>query len=430
MKRITAILLTVLLALLSGCKTVSPTDASKEPSASQKDILNYVVLENELYEIIPDVTSACVFDETAEFYPLTRIPSFVVPSRDWECNLHREDRQGGNPNPYAEKALQAVRFQNSWFILDGNIQLTVDRTDSVPAPEPDTNAPTGTWEVSGTVQKVLCASGKTVVVLHSEYGSNVLVCGEGTRIRAHDWMGALYDLTEVPEGLSGCTATAEIHGYIEDDLSLSALGLSKDWELDNAVELTFGVLPEQPPVTATEKPVIYLYPERETEISIRLDYNGVLTCTYPAYRDGWTVTAAPDGTLTDARGQTYNYLYWEGKTDTAYDFSRGFCVAGEDTAAFLEEALEKLGLTRREANEFLVYWLPQMVPNAYNLIAFQTDAYTDSARLTVTPTPDTVLRVFMAWQPLEAPVEIPAQTLTAPARTGFTVVEWGGTIAN
>ena len=47
-------------------------------------------------------------------------------------------------------------------------------------------------------------------------------------------------------------------------------------------------------------------------------------------------------------------------------------------------------------------------------------------RLTVTPEPDTVLRVFMAWKPLDAPVEIEAQPLTAPTREGFTLVEWGG----
>lgn len=131
-------------------------------------------------------------------------------------------------------------------------------------------------------------------------------------------------------------------------------------------------------------------------------------------------------TVTDAAGQTYSYLYWEGISAADYDFSRGFCVAGADTAAFLEEALAQLGLTRREANEFIVYWLPQMEPNAYNLVAFQTEACTDRAALTVTPAPDTVLRVFMAWQPLEEPVEIAPQTLAAPARTGFTVVEWGG----
>ena len=174
------------------------------------------------------------------------------------------------------------------------------------------------------------------------------------------------------------------------------------------------------------KPVIYLYPEAAANVSVELDYDGRLTCTYPVYEDGWSVAAAPDGTLTDADGQTYNYLYWEGMTDISYDFSRGFCIAGADSAAFLEKALDELGLTRREANEFIVYWLPMMEENPYNLIAFQQDAYTDHAKLTVSPEPDTVIRVFMAWKPLEEAVEIEPQSLTAPERTGFTVVEWGG----
>lgn len=174
------------------------------------------------------------------------------------------------------------------------------------------------------------------------------------------------------------------------------------------------------------KPVIYLYPREETNVDVMLDYDGRLTCTYPKYTGGWSVTARPDGTLTDGAGQSYNYLYWEGEDRNEYDFSRGFCVAGADSAAFLEDALARLGLTRREANEFIVFWLPQLEETPYNLIAFQTDAYTDHARLTVTPEPDTVLRVFMAWKPLDAPVEIEAQPLTAPTREGFTLVEWGG----
>ena len=88
---------------------------------------------------------------------------------------------------------------------------------------------------------------------------------------------------------------------------------------------------------AAAKPVIYLYPEEETAVTVKLDYAGALTCTYPAYGNGWAVTACPDGTLTDDAGQTYSYLYWEGTDTIAYDFSQGFCVAGTDTAAFLEE---------------------------------------------------------------------------------------------
>lgn len=175
------------------------------------------------------------------------------------------------------------------------------------------------------------------------------------------------------------------------------------------------------------KPVIYLYPEEKTEVSVTLDYNGKLICTYPSYDNGWTVTANPDGTLTDANGQTYNYLYWEGETNTQYDFSEGFCVKGEDTAAFLEYALAELGLNRREANEFIVFWLPMMQNNEYNVISFQGDVYTDSAKLDIDPAPDTLIRVFMAWQASEIYVNIPEQELNAPAREGFTVVEWGGT---
>ena len=175
------------------------------------------------------------------------------------------------------------------------------------------------------------------------------------------------------------------------------------------------------------KPVIYLYPELETEVSVQLTLDGKLTCTYPAYGSGWTVTASPDGTLTDANGQTYNYLYWEGETLAQYDLSKGFCVKGADTAVFLETALAKLGLTRREANEFIVYWLPLMEQNPYNIISFQTDSYTDAAQLAVDPAPDTLIRVFMAWQASDTLVELPEQELSAPERTGFTVVEWGGT---
>lgn len=192
-----------------------------------------------------------------------------------------------------------------------------------------------------------------------------------------------------------------------------------------AASLTGCGAPDRGP--AAEKPVIYLYPEEETRVSVALDFDGELTSAYPAYGEGWTVDASPDGTLTDpATGRQYYCLFWEGISRTEYDLSTGFCVAGENTAAFLEDALAQLGLTDKEANEFLIYWLPRMEGNAYNLISFQTAAYTDSAKLTIDPAPDTLIRVFMAWQGLDRPVGIAPQILNAPARTGFTAVEWGG----
>ena len=181
---------------------------------------------------------------------------------------------------------------------------------------------------------------------------------------------------------------------------------------------------------ADEKPVIYLYPTGETDITVTLDYDGTLTAAYPAYEGGWHVIARPDGTLTDETGREYYCLVWEVVGGTEYDFSRGFCVAGEDTAAFLEDALAKLGLTEKEANEFIIYWLPRMEGSAWNLISFQGEGYTDAAQLTIDPAPDTLLRVFMAWKPLGKAVDIQPQTLSAPERRGFTAVEWGGAEVN
>ena len=179
---------------------------------------------------------------------------------------------------------------------------------------------------------------------------------------------------------------------------------------------------------AWAKPVIYLYPEEETDVSVQVDFNrnGELTCTYPEYKDGWKVTAMPDGTLYDENGDEYYCLYWEADGNALFDNSKGFCVKGEDTAEFLREKLMYIGLTAREANEFIIYWLPIMQENPYNIITFHTDDYVNAVPLTVSPIPDSVIRVFMTFRASNSEIVIPIQTLPQYKRNGFTVVEWGG----
>ncbi len=93
----------------------------------------------------------------------------------------------------------------------------------------------------------------------------------------------------------------------------------------------------------------------------------------------------------------------------------------------MEEKLAILGLSEHEANEFIMFWLPQMEGNAYNHIHFATDAYSNKAILEINPQPETLIRVFMVFQALDQPKAIVPQILTQQKRKGFTVVEWGGT---
>ena len=176
------------------------------------------------------------------------------------------------------------------------------------------------------------------------------------------------------------------------------------------------------------KPIIYIYPEKTQEIEVQLDYDGELTHTYPKYNNGWKVTANPDGTLFDAKNQEYYALYWEGKPNKDYTIDEGFVVPGEKTIDFLENTLSKLGLNRKEANEFIIYWLPKMENNPYNLIHFSTTQYEEMAKLNITPTPETLIRVMMVFKPLDNPIKIKKQNLNSMSkkRKGFTVVEWGG----
>jgi len=93
----------------------------------------------------------------------------------------------------------------------------------------------------------------------------------------------------------------------------------------------------------------------------------------------------------------------------------------------LQEKLAFLGLTPQEFNEFIVYWLPLMNNNKYNLITFAGIAYEEIAPMHITPNPDSVLRVFMVFKSLDSFMEVQPQELKSFKRKGCAVVEWGGT---
>ena len=187
------------------------------------------------------------------------------------------------------------------------------------------------------------------------------------------------------------------------------------------------------PNPETAKPVIYLYPEQETKVNVQLTFNGTLTSTYPTLPpEGWTVTAQPDGTLTDEEGRSYRYLFWEGVADVDWKQDSGFLVKAEDTREFLEQSLTQLGLNELEQNDFITYWLPKLEKNGESFVTFAAEQYTDNAVLTVTPKPDSVLRVQMLISKVDdsnraAFQKLPEQELPRFEREGFVLVEWGGT---
>ncbi|KAH0795028.1 Ubiquitin family protein [Histomonas meleagridis] len=188
------------------------------------------------------------------------------------------------------------------------------------------------------------------------------------------------------------------------------------------------------------KPVIYIYPKERIDVNVKVNIKGKFTCTYPKYNTetGWNVSVNENGTMTNKDNPNsiqYDSLFWECLFDdeVQFMFDEGFIVTKESAATFLEEKLLYLGLRGKELTGFIQFWLPKIQRSNRTMVKFLSKEYEEVAKLDVTPRPDCVIRVFMIMMNLCDgcnAVELKEQNLETlhKERSGYTVVEWGGTI--
>ncbi len=181
------------------------------------------------------------------------------------------------------------------------------------------------------------------------------------------------------------------------------------------------------PLAECGKPVIYLYPEQDSQIQVQVSAD--ITHSEPTYpSQGWLVTAKPSGELI-YQNQSYPYLFWEGIGHGFYpDYRhRGTLVAQKDLIATLYHQLSQLGLNQQESADFMEFWQPKLPQTSYvRLTWLGTKDMDKLAPLTINPKPDTSIRIFLEFEGYDKPVKLIPQTLSAPKRNGFTLVEWGG----
>lgn len=181
-----------------------------------------------------------------------------------------------------------------------------------------------------------------------------------------------------------------------------------------------------------EKPNIYLYPESTTTVNVAIADPDQITVSIPEYpADGWTVTADPDGTLTDADGTEYGYLFYESAIHGySFQYETAFYLPSEDRAGTFERILSLYGLNETEIEDFKEYWCDRLPAGKNYYMYPQVDEACDLVTpLIISPTPDSVFRLWFVYKETDGP----DPTIEEPAaesfiRDGFTVVEWGGTV--
>ncbi|MFA7301532.1 MAG: hypothetical protein WC069_04435 [Candidatus Shapirobacteria bacterium] len=179
------------------------------------------------------------------------------------------------------------------------------------------------------------------------------------------------------------------------------------------------------------KPVVYLYPTTDTTVTVQVGAN--VTKSEPQYpKNGWTVLAHPNGQL-DYQNFTYPNLFWEGTGYGLYPSlgNKGFVIPQSKLISTINYQLRQQGLNDQESKDFMEFWASKLPTTPYTKLTWLTTSEMNIlAPLSVSPKPQTTIRVFLDFQGLEKPEILTPQKLSAPVRNGFTLVEWGGLLRN
>jgi hypothetical protein len=131
--------------------------------------------------------------------------------------------------------------------------------------------------------------------------------------------------------------------------------------------------------------------------------------------------------------KNYPYLFWDGHLDQgiSFGFESGYCVAAEDTMAFLEAHASRAGLDQALVTDFVTFWTPYLQQSPYHLIRFLTPAECDQvAKLSITsPTGEVIpaTRFYMVFKPVEQAQSLPEPVMDFPSHgTVPQAFDWGG----
>ncbi len=274
-------------------------------------------------------------------------------------------------------------------------------------------------------------------------------CGVGDRITRSDTLrdDDLQVFKTSPEGVVVSTikdpnhplwvkAYEEFQQFIQYDTANPYANLTKEQFIaENAVlvyqdahkDYLVYVRSDLAPAGGCAKPVVYLYPTRETLVHVKVGADVKISEPHYDPQAGWTALARPDGQLR-VNGQTYGSLFWEGPGWGQYPaITSGTIVERGMALAAIRGQLASKGFNTQEIADFVDYWHDKLPAKPYIRLSWlTTEQMNNLAPLQISPRPDTLIRTFLDFSGLDAPIDLAPQTFSAPERRGFTVTEWGG----
>ncbi len=178
------------------------------------------------------------------------------------------------------------------------------------------------------------------------------------------------------------------------------------------------------------KPAIYLYPTKDSHVSVTINPQGSLLKADYLYQPGmygWSVDVKKGGLISG----NLPYLYYEVGLDVGQP-EKGFVVPFESLFNFSRDYVKKLGLNDTEADEFIAFWKEKLPAAPYYFVShLDKDTINQIYPLKIDPIPDVLLRVELYFKPLKEKIAVTEPVLpSVQLRSGFTAVEWGAILSH
>src|SRR3989338_10290811 len=186
------------------------------------------------------------------------------------------------------------------------------------------------------------------------------------------------------------------------------------------------------------KPAVYLYPEKPTEINVKLNIAGNLTASIPDYDPalGWNVKAYPDGTIqqlnneTMQQSTTYPYLYYEADVTGITIPKEGWVIEASGIRYQVSGIMKEIGFNEKEITDFLDYWQPRLEEKPYYFVTLlPEEIISEKENLSLSLNPDTIIRTRVIFEGLDGPLSVmPLKNIPRHDREGFVLTDWGGAL--
>ncbi|MEF3255565.1 MAG: hypothetical protein K6348_08410, partial [Deferribacterales bacterium] len=175
-----------------------------------------------------------------------------------------------------------------------------------------------------------------------------------------------------------------------------------------------------------KKPALYIYPEKDSNVEVKLNPMGKIIKTIPKYKEIWKVKVSKDG-LIDGK---YIYLFYEAELFFPVNPpAEGWVIPYSELKNWFEIHLPKIGLNVRETKDFMDYWLKSLEPAKYYIVKILDREWVNkNLALEIKPEPKKFLRLIFYFEPTEREVTLREPKIEPFIRDGFTAVEWGGIV--